>query len=447
MLRSTSLLSLFVILLLQTPTLSSIPNPSLRERVVHMSQTYPKIVDYVRNGHHEQHKNSESFINVEDDTLGTCGPKSIPQPWKFMGFKVAALNDKNAQSEEWKNFCFTKNTASFKWVDSKTAQITITSSGKTSADCSDTYALTDIFNHDIKVIDSEGDHVITYHFKENDEITYVNTYGMKILRLCDSHVNLLPDVLLTLYLFIADPFVEGPKGEKVPVWLRDYVYTYHYDWLHKWQGMKLFKRKQKAKIDGDWMRKYAKNGDILCRFAGTGLSSLIMWGTGSQCSHIAMFLWGRGDEKDQLFVVQSNGKGIWKQPVDAFWEENDGTGIAMLPLHPDWRAKFDTEKAWDWFETVNGQPYGFANFLFGYFDTPDENFPQLISVDAWMTFIMILNDIPLVGPKLVDFVWTRALNKRLGTEGLNFKQVVEETMKKGMTLGELMAIPEKEEWV
>jgi hypothetical protein len=39
--------------------------------------------------------------------------------------------------------------------------------------------------------------------------------------------------------------------------------------------------------------------------------------------------------------------------VDDFWAENDGTAVAMLPLDPDVRAKYNTDKAWDFFESVS----------------------------------------------------------------------------------------------
>jgi len=32
------------------------------------------------------------------------------------------------------------------------------------------------------------------------------------------------------------------------------------------------------------------------------------------------------------------------------------------------RAKFDLEKAAAWFKTVEGLPYGYHNFLFGFLD-------------------------------------------------------------------------------
>lgn len=212
--------------------------------------------------------------------------------------------------------------------------------------------------------------------------------------------------------------------------------------------MDLVKREVKQVIDPDWMRKYAKSGDVLCRFIGTGLSSLVMWGTGGPCSHMLMFMWGRGDEEGKLMVIQSNGKGIWRQTVDDFWLENDGSAISMFPLSPEARAKWDFNKAWDFFESVEGSPYGYAIFLFGFLDTPEDNFPQITDSNSWATFITMLNDLPHVGPEAINLVWTRAMAKRLGMpEGQNWPDVVEEATKKGLTIGEVLAIPEKEEWL
>ena len=58
----------------------------------------------------------------------------------------------------------------------------------------------------------------------------------------------------------------------------------------------------------------------------------------------------------------------------------------------------------------------------------------------------MLEELPLIGEKVSTLVWSRALNKRLGTEGLNWRQIIKEATYRDMTLGELMSIPEKEEW-
>ena len=41
----------------------------------------------------------------------------------------------------------------------------------------------------------------------------------------------------------------------------------------------------------------------------------------------------------------------------------------------------------------------------------------------------------------------QALNKRLGTSGLNMSQIVLETLKKNTTVAELMTIPEQDSWI
>jgi hypothetical protein len=259
----------------------------------------------------------------------------------------------------------------------------------------------------------------------------------------------LPDIFLTVALFAGDSFVEDAKGEKTPKAIRDAIFAYHYEWLHHWAGLPLKKRKPKVTMTPEIISTIAKTGDSFCRFAGTGLSSLILWGTGAQCSHMGMFIWRKIDGKDQLNVLQSNGQGISEMSISKFWETNDGTAIALLPLAPEWRAKFDFDKAYKWFKTVEGSPYGYANFLFGFIDTPEDNFPQVISSDSWFNFVSILNSYPVIGPQITNLVWNRALSKRLGfmDDALTWPQIIEEATKRDLTLGELISMPEKEEWL
>jgi hypothetical protein len=66
-----------------------------------------------------------------------------------------------------------------------------------------------------------------------------------------------------------------------------------------------------------------------------------------------------------------------------------------------------------------------------------------------MSFMSILNSVPEVGPRVTELVWNRAFSRRLGVmdRNLTWVQVIEEAVKKGISLPELMAIPEKEEWL
>jgi hypothetical protein len=164
----------------------------------------------------------------------------------------------------------------------------------------------------------------------------------------------------------------------------------------------------------DFLKKTIKSGDVLCRYQGTGIGSLEVWATGGMCSHMGIFMWGLGADADKLFFLQSDQKGIRICSIEEMWEQNDGTASVILPLAPEMRAKFDTKKAFEWFKTVEGNPYGYANFLFTAFDTPEDNFPQITDANAWNTLMSIVYSIKPKGPEIVNRVWTRAMSKRLG---------------------------------
>lgn len=174
-----------------------------------------------------------------------------------------------------------------------------------------------------------------------------------------------------------------------------------------------------------------------------------MWGTGSNAPHTGMFMWGNdkhGNPSDTLYVLQSNEDGINQKTIEEWLEHQRGEYQIIVPMAPKWRAKFNIDKAWDWYQTVDGLPYGINNFFFSWLDTPDDNFPQITGGDAFYTFLMILEEIPFLGPQIVDTVWNKAMNKRLGTEGLTYREIIKKATERGMDIGEVVAIPEKEEW-
>jgi len=44
--------------------------------------------------------------------------------------------------------------------------------------------------------------------------------------------------------------------------------------------------------------------------------------------------------------------------------------VAVLPLSEESRKKFNVTAAVEFFKKVEGLPYGYHNFLFGWIDTP-----------------------------------------------------------------------------
>lgn len=152
---------------------SKLPHPAAKMREVFFNtvDTYKHLAEYIRSGSHDEHKNTQEFIDAtnavaEENALGTCGESASAHAWKFMGFTAATFKDNTSQSPSWSNHCFQSNYASFQWINDYSAKITITSDKQKYPNCSDTYSITDVYNFDLKVIDEAGTHEIIYNFNE-----------------------------------------------------------------------------------------------------------------------------------------------------------------------------------------------------------------------------------------------------------------------------------------
>jgi len=66
-------------------------------------------------------------------------------------------------------------------------------------------------------------------------------------------------------------------------------------------------------------------------------------------------------------------------PWEEWWElqiaDVANCHVAVLPLHPDLRAKFNATAAWEYARRMNGLPYGYHNMIFSWIDTPTDNYP------------------------------------------------------------------------
>ncbi len=93
---------------------------------------------------------------------------------------------------------------------------------------------------------------------------------------------------------------------------------------------------------------------------------------------------------------------------------------------------------------MEGYPYGYHNFLMGWIDTPNDNLPSVLDPDfvlAMFGYLERLWEAP------IKKILTQALNKRLGTEGRKMEEIGYIMASKGMTFGDLLAMPEKDGWI
>jgi len=126
------------------------------------------------------------------------------------------------------------------------------------------------------------------------------------------------------------------------------------------------------------------------------------------------------------------------------WAKNCDFHVVHMPLSPAARAKFNEKAAQDFFFATEGTPYGYHNFLFGWIDTPESNWPPLLP-QQFISIVFGMFD--KIDPAGADIFFDQAINKRMGTVGLNFEQVNTVAEQKGLTMDAAMALPEIDGWL
>ncbi|KAJ0046465.1 hypothetical protein Pint_04171 [Pistacia integerrima] len=199
-----------------------------------------------------------------------------------------------------------------------------------------------------------------------------------------------------------------------------------------------------------------KSGDFLAiskiRGRWGGFETLEKWVSGSYAGHSAVCL---RDSEGKLWVGESgheNDQGediIAVLPWDEWWEfelnkDDSNPHIALLPLHPDIRARFNETAAWEYALSMAGKPYGYHNLIFSWIDTIDGNYPPPLDAHLVASVMTVWNHIQ---PAYAANMWNEALNKRLGTQDLDLPDLLVETEKRGLSFDELLTIPEQDDWV
>lgn len=223
--------------------------------------------------------------------------------------------------------------------------------------------------------------------------------------------------------------------------------------LEKHMGTKLLKR------SGPSISNFSTNdiqsGDFLAlskiRGSWGGFETLEKWVTGAYAGHTAVCL---RDNEDVLWVAESGHENEEGEEIIAailwedWWElqltDTAHSHVTLLPLHPNVRTKFNATAAWEYVHNMDGKPYGYHNMIFSWIDTLTDNFPP--PVDAHLV-LSIMTMWTRMQPSYAANMWNEALNKRLGTQGLDLPSILTETEKEGISFGELLAIPERDEWI
>ncbi|CAK9317701.1 unnamed protein product [Citrullus colocynthis] len=358
------------------------------------------------------------------------------------------------KSVQWQGACFYKNTAWLEFHNKSGSQygggtLHIKVSNAHSPTCMDVYIFATPYRWTWDNYFLSREHTLEFpQWQGKEEFEYVRSHSINHLKVKRAGVSVFLmqagvwKSIEALYNLVA-LFVNSEWGEESNIkFLEKEMGTTFKQRPHPWP----------TKLNVDDIH----SGDFLALSKIRGLSgafeTLEKWVTGSYAGHSALCL---RDSKRNLWVAES-GRGndgmegdiIDVLPWDEWWEyelnkDESNPHIALLPLHPDLRAKFNEAAAWEYVRTMVGKPYGYHNLIFSWIDTTHGNFPSPLDAHMVGSAMTIWNQMQ---PTFAGKLWNEALNKRLGTKGLELAEILVEVEKQGSSFGELLAIPEQDEW-
>jgi hypothetical protein len=193
-----------------------------------------------------------------------------------------------------------------------------------------------------------------------------------------------------------------------------------------------------------------KSGDFLAIIRISGLETMQVWGTGARTGHTAVAMW---DEAGELWVMESTDKtNYWPNPniQKTKWDEwiamsrRAQYNVVLLPLSDESRSKFNVSAALEYFRSVEGVPYGYHNFIWGWVDTEQDNWPgplshQLVEVGFAL--------VERVSPFIAKRMWVDAFNKRLRGSFNGTVETYNAAASAGISFGDLVSMVELDSWV
>ena len=394
--------------------------------------------------------NDETKISKSSDIfdgLGLSVEKCTPNSPGFLSFLgiTRAILQKEGEIAEATGFCFKKLEYSYKMTSETSLQLKITSTEANSYTCSDVHFYSVGTRWDWGNTFWSGDKQIKFDNLTKLDLDVIKARGVQVYEMCDSASNILPDMIKTFKVFF-DAVMDKGDHPSAPY---DFVKQANIDMVKEISGYEWKNRDKKKMYFPD--KSLIKSGDTFQLMSFKGMGPILEYGTGGRSAHIVMAIWDTNQKtgKEELYIAESRPGGDWpsegiQRNLFDVWINNiklEEDSAVWIPLRDEFSKKFDRNKAWKFFKTVEGTKYGFPNILNTFMDTTDKNFPPLLDINFAYTLVMLLEQ---HGIAVVTEIMGESLNARLGTKNLNYAEIAVETAKQNTSFAALMAIPEKE---
>lgn len=206
------------------------------------------------------------------------------------------------------------------------------------------------------------------------------------------------------------------------------------------------------------------SGDMMAMMKMSGLEALEVWATGVSVGHMAMALWETDPSSGErtLYAIETTDNpgdapfipppyGVSRRPFLTFLQEYDqfNYSLVWLPLRPDLQARFNEENAWAFFHKYYLMPYGYESYLFTQLDSRNGDVPPPLT---GATLEMLLTMVEAISPNATALLVLEAINQRLvhvlGLPACTTLACVWDSVEKfNLTLSDVIAIPEQDEWI
>jgi hypothetical protein len=335
----------------------------------------------------------------------------------------------------WSSPCFDNISVSFEAFSSAGAKVSLDARGRRKILCDDVYVLAT--QEDLRFLEKvlDGRHSVDLKDWSTVEYEDVLQNGIHFFRVNASMLGELLEVWDTLRLFW------GPTKDRT---IADNI-----KFIQEKMNITM-KPRTAGPVYADIPASAFRSGDQLAIFHPVQGDILIMWGTGSRTTHHAVFIWIDGE----LYVAEScyssclgPVQGIQKTPWSTWSKLADAAGlsIAWLPLAPELSAAFNETAAIAFLDSVYGLPYGFHNFIFGWIDTANSNFPLPLTLPLAEVLAPIFDKVSRNFSK--SFI-TEGLSIRLGLSlNSTIDQINAYTLAHNMSYADVVPMPEQDNWV
>ena len=361
-------------------------------------------------------------------------------------------------ASQWSSPCFADVSASMRKVSASSYALTFELKGATSSLCSDAYLLATVEGFKLETFSCVSpfrrlcNHKATVEWDASNataaELFDVDTKGVRVFRFQDDAVSTLKELETTLTLF------EPLETQQVS----DGAAAANRDFLSKYAGVNVSERSVQS-VDVD--EALIHSGDFFGVLRLDGLDPMLAWAMGSVTGHTVLALWmDEPQQPRQLYIVESTNNnsywqvnGIQRTPYRQWLKQakNASYNVVWAPLSPAAAAAFNESAASAYFFTQEGFDYGYHNLLWGWQDTVSANYPCLppsFSLCLTPHHVQILFAfIDRVLPTIGDVLFSQAWNKRLGTEGLSFAELLQaanQTVK--IPAEQVPVLVERDEW-